>query len=181
MHDEVRLHAEDMKSVFPSLGNRYVGGEGGDTPRVMIVGDAPSARAEVTGFPFAGHDGVVLRQLAALAGLEHADCWFTNLLKYRPAGGRHPRYEEVLAFRNVLKTEWISVGRPALVVALGPAAYMGLAGRPAGDYGKYATLTKNAKVTLLHHPALGLRQASLRKEIENEWRKLHVPSGTGKT
>lgn len=173
--DNVHEEAERARQHFFSLGKTYVGGAGGFHPRVMIVGDVPTAQAAEAQAPFVRHTRIVLNQLIALAGLEYEECWFTNLLKYRTPSNRPPNHAEALAFRGVLKTEWCAVGRPSLVVAIGPAAYMSLTGQRPNAYGEYVRLTNAARATFLHNPSLGLTRADMRETIENEWKNLSIP------
>lgn len=51
----------------------------------MIVGEAPGADEALVGKPFVGVAGQELDRMLAEAGISKADCYITNLIRYRPS------------------------------------------------------------------------------------------------
>jgi uracil-DNA glycosylase len=150
-------------------GIRMVPGFGPTRPRVMIVGEAPGATENARGRPFCGPSGAVLEQLMAVAGLQAEDrpwgtgsnpaepagvdpanAYLTNVVKYRPPGNRTPSLPEIMhardgfrqervsaGFKKTLDTslpegagslrrEWQALGGPRLIVCVGSVAHTAL-------------------------------------------------------
>lgn len=62
----------------------YVGPRGNPNARILFVGEAPGAVEERDGKPFVGPAGSVLTEMLFKAGIDPAECFYTNLCKYRP-------------------------------------------------------------------------------------------------
>lgn len=63
-----------------------VPGSGPLNARIMIVGEACGFEEEIQGYPFVGASGTELRQQLHEAGIDIAQCYITNVCKYRPPG-----------------------------------------------------------------------------------------------
>jgi DNA polymerase len=188
--DRIRLAHEDLLPLFPALqGRRYVPGEG-DNPQAFIIGEAPGAQEDIAGRPFVGAAGNVLRQLMDIAGLwatdsrcdpsKPANCWLTNVLKFRPPGNRNPTDVEIKAFRPLLMDEWEAVGAPSLIIPVGSVALRAVTGKPmsilrtAGKHHSYlsAKTGKQLHIWPMVHPAFGLRTPDVQPMLEADWGNL---------
>jgi len=99
--------------------------------RNMIVGQAPGPRAHLSGTPWSGASGTLLRQWFAQAGFDPDrfldDWYFTSLTKCFPgkakhgAGDRAPSAAERALCRPHLDAE-LDLVRPQLIVTLGRMA-----------------------------------------------------------
>lgn len=205
-YDELDLIAEECKSLanlFPSLGKKYVGGEG-DNPKAFIMGEALGATEEVKGRPFIGQAGQVLRDLMALADLYtegftadvtstgfaadtrkmHVppNCWLTNVVKFHPPKNRKPTEAEVRAFRPLIEREWRAVGSPSLIIPVGGIALRAVTGKPisilraAGKCHKYlsARTGKTLYIWPMVHPSFGLRMPPVQPLLEQDWENLGI-------
>jgi DNA polymerase len=179
--------------------NRLVGGEG-DNPQAMIIGEAPGAEELMSGRPFVGPSGRVLRSLMSIAGF-HAEwvgkltgaivppkcnhgvppnCWLTNVVKYRPLRNRTPTLKEIADFRPYLRREWIHIGRPQLIVTVGGVAAQAVFGKSipvlerAGYpwFVKHAATAKTVCVWPMVHPSYALRNKEYRSTMERHWTEL---------
>jgi len=174
-----------------------VKGRGQDVPglcRAMIVGEAPGATENTRRRPFCGPSGRVLDQLMAVAGLypdEYdcsdeaiiatcaANCFITNVVKYRPPGNRTPRPDEIAWGAEALRKEWTMLGRPRLLVAVGATARAALVPKMFGTVapGKVVDLGSQVGegpfVWVHYHPGWGLRQGdSARRTMERQWEEM---------
>src|SRR5262245_44503624 len=61
-----------------------VGGAGPVPARIMLVGEAPGRSEEEQCKPFVGSSGAELSKMLNEAGILRADCYVTNVCKYRP-------------------------------------------------------------------------------------------------
>lgn len=179
-----RRHNEENNAGFSF---HYVPGEG-DHPLVMLIGEAPGAQEDLKRRPFVGDSGLVLRELMAIAGLftgdtphfGEANCWLTNVIKFRPPRNRTPTLTEIMSVRRLLREEWIAVGMPRIVVPIGKVALgaiygrersiLKLAGKPRHEL---ASTGLNMIVFPMIHPSYGLRGGkSIQNAMEKDWEEL---------
>jgi DNA polymerase len=147
-----------------------VPGEGGETAKVMFVGEGPGADEDEQGRPFVGRAGALLRQMIDLVGLTDSEVFITNAVKCRPPGNRLPGVGEMDACKPYL-TAQIAVIRPKLIVALGNVALQRL-------ISKELTITKargkhfkksGQMYFATFHPAAILRQMSLKETLRQDF------------
>jgi uracil-DNA glycosylase len=156
-----------------------VPGEGSSRPKALIVGEAPGALENTQRRPFVGASGRVLRSLIKdTAQLDAADYFITNVVKYRPPGNRTPEPAEIEAARPYLRQEWSALGRPRVMVAVGGTAFNALwpsdwarLGGVAKYVGRPHEVKGGCKLWVMYHPAYGLRNASVRPEMEEHWER----------
>lgn len=173
--DRLQAEAENIKALFPSLGNRYVPGEGNEeNPDAFIVGVSPGAQEEIRTRPFIGHEGIVLRQLMKLADLGPSQCWMTNLVKFRLPGNRTPVFEEVQYFRTLLQQEWRLVNKPKLIIAIGQLPLVAVLGKPI-DSARNAGHPIDIGVAVvwpMQSPRKGIHSKPKQVLIERDWERL---------
>lgn len=143
-----------------------VPGIGPERARVMIVGEQPGDREDLSGEPFTGPAGQVLRQAMTAAGLAVPEVYLTNAVKHFKwtPGGRNRKHvtagrEEVAHCRPWVLAELRRV-RPEGLVLLGGTAALSLLGREVKvtrDRGPVEAPHLAAKVILTYHPAYLLR------------------------
>lgn len=171
-------------------GIRLVPGIGSNSPKAMVIGEAPGAQENEKGAPFVGPCRVIHQLMDAAgmyaydvairgseghpetAGVVPANVWLTNTIKFRPPGNRTPNIREILDAMPLLRKEWRLIGRPKLIVAVGSvaAAATGLVG-PIPHRGElYPMRDRVSYIAYQYHPAYGLRGDDRRKEmIERQW------------
>lgn len=170
--------AERNNSAFRALGRAYVPGEGPAFPKVMIIGEAPGAQEVLARRPFVGPSGLVLRRLMKTAGLSvHTNAWITNVVKFRPPGNRVPTLSEIIVAREYLVREWVAIGNPRVIVAVGgtalraaiPAAtsILARAGHTISRPSRY--IDEMVSVFPVLHPAFVLRNPEFRGVTELHW------------
>jgi uracil-DNA glycosylase family 4 len=116
--DEILGHVPcDVVEICNEARNIVVG-DGPPDARVVLVGEAPGAREDATGRPFAGASGRLLDTLLEQAGLTRREVYITNVVKARPPKNRDPRADEVAHYRPWLERQ-LDVIEPELVVPLG--------------------------------------------------------------
>ena len=143
-----------------------VWGEGAADAELMIVGEQPGDREDLTGRPFVGPAGEVLHQVMREAALDPADLWLTNAVKhfkFSPRGKQRlhksPDRGEIEHCRWWLGLELAFV-QPRLVVALGASAAFALTGDAsplAERRGKIEIGRHGGPVLLSWHPSYILR------------------------
>jgi DNA polymerase len=116
-------------------GTQTVFGEGPADAALMLVGEQPGHREDVSGRPFVGPAGGILDEALAAAGIDRDEVYVTNAVKHfkwRARGKRRihdkPSWSEVAACRPWLDAELAAVS-PRVLVLLGATAAQGLLGR----------------------------------------------------
>lgn len=144
-------------------------GEGGQCPRLMLIGEAPGADEVRERRPFVGKAGKQLNALLEGAAITRAEAYVTNAVKFRPTAGengrlrnRTPKKKEVTLSLPLLRLE-IELIKPGIIATLGNIplnAVLSIAGeRPIkiGEaHGKLTELTigkGKIKLFALYHPA----------------------------
>jgi DNA polymerase len=114
---------------------QVVPGEGRRTSHVMLVGEQPGDKEDVSGKPFVGPAGRVLDEALAEAGIPRGDVFVTNAVKhfkFEPRGKRRlhkrPNAHEIDRCRWWLDHERAIV-KPVAIVALGATAARSLFGK----------------------------------------------------
>ena len=116
-------------------GTQTVFGEGGETARVMLVGEQPGDREDRDGRPFVGPAGRVLDEALEQAGIDRRAVYVTNAVKHfkwTAKGKRRihqrPDAAEIAACRPWLDAE-LAVVKPDVVACLGATAAQALLGK----------------------------------------------------
>jgi uracil-DNA glycosylase family 4 len=152
-----------------------VPGEGFRSAKVLFVGEAPGEQEDLQGRPFVGAAGKLLTELLQSVNIRREDVYITNTVKCRPPNNRPPRKDESPACRPYLDRQ-IALIRPTVICPMGNSAIQ-------------AFLDSNESITALHgipfeiksvtyfpmyHPAAALYTFSLRKVMEEDFRKLRA-------
>lgn len=111
-------------------------GEGRATARIVLIGEQPGDREDLTGKPFVGPAGKLLDRALQAAGVERNATYVTNAVKhfkFEPRGKRRihkkPNEQEI----SICQQHWLDnelrLIAPALVVAMGATAARAVFGR----------------------------------------------------
>jgi DNA polymerase len=163
----VRREAEGCQRCdLWKFGTQTVFGEGAPSARLMLVGEQPGDAEDLSGRPFVGPAGQLLRAALAEAGIDENDVYLTNAVKHfkwTPRGKRRihekPNRVEVNACKAWLEQE-IALVKPSAIVALGSTAagvVLGPAARVMRDRTKLFPSPLAELVTLTVHPSSILR------------------------
>jgi uracil-DNA glycosylase len=153
-----------------AFATQAVFGEGPSNATVMLVGEQPGDREDVTGAPFVGPAGQLLDRALVAAGIDRTTVYVTNIVKHfkwkRSAhvpGKRRlhdkPNQYEVTACRPWLEAEVRDV-QPRIVVCLGATAAQGILGetfRVTKQRGQFFSSDLAPFVTATVHPSSILR------------------------
>ncbi|MEM1584580.1 MAG: uracil-DNA glycosylase [Nitrososphaerota archaeon] len=160
--------------------NKPVFGEGPPDAKIMLIGLGPGYNEDREGRPFVGAAGKFLNKLLESSGLKREEVYITNVVKcYLPEN--RATDEEVKACTPYLDKQ-IELIDPEYIIGLGNTAAEYLSKKYGFDFTsmerihgvtfKISTISKEVKITVMYHPAAGLRNPPLRKIIEEDWGKL---------
>ena len=167
------------KNVCPDLAaqaTNLVMGSGNLDAEIVLIGEAPGKKEDLTGLPFVGASGKFLDAMLAAADLERSDVYITNIVKYRPPNNRDPSAAEKAAFLPYLLQQ-LQIINPKVIITLGrhSMAYF-LPGMKIGDiHGQAQQVTMdglNLLVIPLFHPAAALYNGSLRQTLLDDFIKV---------
>jgi DNA polymerase len=129
-------------------------GEGPTSARIVLVGEQPGDREDLTGHPFVGPAGGLLDRALTDAGIARNDVYVTNAVKhfkFEERGKRRihkkPSDSEVEACKPWLWAELTRI-RPEAVICLGATAARALLGK------EHRVLKDRGQ--LLEHPLAGI-------------------------
>jgi len=138
----------------------------------MFIGEAPGFHEDQQGRPFVGAAGQFLEQLLTGIGLSREEVFIGNVIKCRPPANRDPLPEEIAACSPFLQQQ-IAALQPRLVVTLGrfSMAYFFPGARISDVHGQPRRVD-NLVCLPMYHPAAALHQPSLRRVIEEDFRRI---------
>ncbi len=159
-----------------------VPGEGSEKAQVMFIGEAPGREEDEQGRPFVGNAGKLLTNLIERElGLSRRDVYITNVLKCRPPNNRDPLEEEIDACFPFLMRQ-IEVIEPDVVVCLGRHSAKTVfehfelpfttISRERGKLREKIVGGRRMIFMATYHPAAALYRPPLRRDIEDDFRKL---------
>jgi len=144
---------------------RYVPGIGPFGAKLAIVGEAPGEAEDIYGRPFEGPAGDLMNGFLREAGINRADCYITNVIKFRPPENDMKRLNEIgvsLAQSTQDLFDELHTVNPNCVLALGNTALQALTNKTGIKVYRGSVLRSSdfkLKVVSTYHPAHLLRQA----------------------
>ena len=155
-------------------GNRThaVPGEGPPDAEIVFIGEAPGYYEDQQARPFVGPAGQFLEQLLASISLRREDVYICNVIKCRPPQNRDPLPDEIQACHKWLERQ-LEIIKPKVIATLGRyslAKYF-----PGQSISRIHGQERQVGATFvvpMYHPAAALHQASLRRIIEEDFKKL---------
>lgn len=151
-----------------------VPGEGNPNAEIMFVGEAPGVKENETGRPFVGAAGQFLNEMLNSIGLERADVFIANAIKYQPPGNRDPLPNEIALQLPFLRKQ-IAIIKPKLICFLGRHALAALLPDEKRTisqlHGQLIEIGAQAFLPL-YHPAAALYNGSMRQTLLDDFTKI---------
>jgi len=169
------LHARILvcpDCALSSTRTRAVPGEGSDNASVFLIGEGPGWHEDQQGRPFVGPAGKFLDELLALVGFKRPEVFITNIVKCRPPSNRDPLPGEIQACKKYLDRQ-LELIDPQIIITLGRYSLARFFPNETISkiHGKTLNLDQRTCIAM-YHPAAALHQPSLRKSIEDDFRKI---------
>jgi uracil-DNA glycosylase len=163
----LRIEAADCRACpLWKDATQTVFGEGPQAAQIMLVGEQPGDKEDLTGKPFVGPAGQMLDRALEEAGIEREKVYVTNAVKhfkFVPRGKirlhQKPNTSEINACRPWYQRELASI-KPDLVVAMGATAAQSVFGKitPINkNRGRLIDLDDGIKALVTVHPSYLLR------------------------
>ena len=149
-----------------------VPGSGSSKAEIFIIGEGPGFNEDQQGLPFVGRCGKLLDELLTSIPMTREEVFITNVVKCRPPDNRDPLPDEVAACRTYLEHQ-MELLDPKVVVTLGRVSMLRFhpKGKISQDHGKI--LEWGGRILFpLYHPAAGLRNPTIKRELQKDVLKL---------
>lgn len=173
------LKADSLKCTRCELckhRHNVVFGEGiADRPQVMVIGEGPGEKEDLSGRPFVGDSGQYLdKWLASISLSRNENCYIANIVKCRPPMNRDPLDSEKIACMPYLEQQ-IEIINPRAILCLGkPSSSMitGLKDSTMAQMRGRLFFYGTTPVFCTYHPAAVLRDMSLKQAVWEDLKKL---------
>ncbi|MEK6971045.1 MAG: uracil-DNA glycosylase [archaeon] len=175
--DTHSLHSRIIACTLCPLSNgrtHAVPGEGPQSPRVMLIGEAPGRNEDVHGKPFCGAAGKKLDGLLSHAGLRREDVFITSVVKCRPPENRVPAPEEALTCKTHYLFPQIQLLKPAIIGLMGRTAIQHVLGEDISLPQMHGKIIERGgqKYAILYHPAAMIYNQSLTATMMSDFLSL---------
>ncbi|OPL11978.1 MAG: hypothetical protein AVO34_01795 [Firmicutes bacterium ML8_F2] len=159
-------------------------GQGSHQAEIALVGEAPGASEDQTGFPFCGQAGGILDELLNSANLKRETVYICNILKCRPPSNRDPQKEEIAACVPYLERQ-IQIIQPAIIGLMGNYATafllekFGLKDKIQGISRIHGQVFEAQagfgpiKLIPLYHPAVAVYNANMKEILKKDFKTLY--------
>ena len=149
-----------------------VAGEGNPDADVVFIGEAPGKQESVSGRPFIGRSGQLLRGLIRESGFLETDVFITSTVKYLPKRGT-PTQKDIDHGREHLMAQF-AVIQPKIVILLGSTACKAVLGEPKKVLKDHGTILDKDGVRYLItiHPAAVLRFTKYKPLMVGDFKKI---------
>lgn len=148
-----------------------VPGEGNPDAKIVFIGEAPGKTESLTGRPFVGRSGQLLRSQIREIGLKEDEVYITSPVKYLPKGT--PTLLDIAHGKLHLEKQ-LKIINPKVLVLLGSVAAQAVLGEKIPImkmHGK--TIEKQNKSYFISlHPAAVLRVPTLRPLFLEDFKKI---------
>ena len=152
---------------------KAVPGEGNPNAKIVFIGEAPGKQEAITGRPFIGRSGQLLRDLIREIGLKENDVFITSVGKYLPQKGTPTAAQIAHGRRHMF--EQLAVINPKIVVLLGSVAIQGVLEEKVPIKTIHGAIrVKDGRMYFLTlHPAAALRFPPLKNLLKKDFSTLH--------
>src|SRR5205085_2129285 len=166
----------DMSLPLRADATQLVFGEGNPDTKLYFLGEAPGQSEDKQGRPFVGQAGKLLNSLLERIGMQRADVYISNIVRFRPPNNRPPSAAEIAAFLPYVNEE-IAIIQPLLIVTLGRFSLAKFlpTDKITQVHGTLHTVNWQGRpihVFPLYHPAAALRSPEIRSTLEEDFKKI---------
>ena len=154
---KIASEIEKCKICKVGKSGRAVPGEGNPDAKIMFLGEAPGKNEALTGRPFIGRSGKLLRQALKDVGLREEDVYITSPVKYLPDRGT-PTVKDI-EHGKIHFQKQLDVINPKVIVLLGNSACIAMLGTKVPILKRHGeVINEEGRIFLItFHPSAVLR------------------------
>lgn len=169
LYDQIRIC---QKCSLAQGRTNTVPGEGPENAEIMMIGEAPGFHEDRQGRPFVGAAGNLLDELLAVINLKRNEIYICNVLKCRPPQNRDPQPDEMEACKPYLDQQ-IELIKPKVIITISRFAMARwFAEKKISEIHGAPKKIGDLVVLPMYHPAAALHQPSLRRVLEEDFKKI---------
>ena len=169
--DELKLALEQFDGCnLKKTATNLVFGDGNQSAKVVLIGEAPGADEDRQGVPFVGASGKLLDKMLASINLSRSDIFISNTVFWRPPGNRTPNAGEIAVCQPFVERMIELIDPEILITVGGPAthsllAQQGSVSKLRGKWFTYETprMSRPIIATAIYHPAYLLRSPAMKR------------------
>lgn len=152
-------------------------GDGNQSAKILLIGEAPGEEEDQEGIPFCGRSGKLLEAALNCINLNRKDNFYiTNSVFWRPLENRKPKKEEIEACEIYLK-KIIEIINPKVIITVGSVATSSILKNEEKSIseliGKFQSINVlnilNCSLFPIYHPSYLLRNPSSKEVL---WKNL---------
>lgn len=139
-------------------------GDGNKKAKILLIGEGPGEKEDLSGIPFVGPAGQLLDKMLDCIGLSREDVYIANVVKCRPPGNRDPETDEKNCCIEYLRYQFALI-KPQIILCLGRIAAQSIIDsrfRITKEHGTWYK-KKNCWMMATYHPSALLRDESKKK------------------
>ncbi len=146
--------------------------DGNEESDIVLIGEAPGEKEDLSGVPFCGISGQLLDDIfRSISYKRKNNLYIMNSVFWRPPGNRKPTPEEIAICKPFVEKH-ISLKKPKLIVLIGSTSMQSIMpeitdtiSKVRGNFFKYKNpyLAQEVDITAIFHPSYLLRQPAKKK------------------
>lgn len=167
--DKIAKEIENCAICKAGKVGNAVPGEGNPDAEVMFIGEAPGRNESLTGRPFIGRSGKLLRENIRRIGLKEEDVYITSPVKYLPEY-KTPKPSDIEHGLIHLRKQ-IDIISPRIIIPMGRVACLAILGRDV-QVSKVHGSVEDGKYFIMYHPSAGIRFQKIKVLFEKDFNTL---------
>jgi uracil-DNA glycosylase len=170
---KISREIKNCKECKLGKSGKAVPGEGNPDAKIVFIGEAPGKTEALTGRPFVGRSGKLLRATIQKAGLNEDEVYITSPVKYLPDRGT-PTPQDIAHGKTHLDKQ-LQIIDPKIIVLMGSVAVQGVLGLKVPVLIRHGEIIEKdgRKYFLTLHPAAAVRFVKFKKLFEEDFKKLN--------
>jgi DNA polymerase len=157
--------------------NKIVFGDGNINSSLMVIGEAPGKKEDLSGKTFVDEDGDLLIKMLLAINIKKENIYTTYVVNYRPPEDRKPNTDEIKRY-SIFLQKHIAIINPKLIILMGSTAMQALTGLNSkisierGKWKEVIVKNTNYNVIITFNPSYLLRVPENKKHSWEDLKKI---------
>ncbi len=157
--------------------NKIVFGDGNINSSLMVIGEAPGKKEDLSGKTFIDEDGDLLIKMLLAINIKKENIYTTYVVNYRPPEDRKPNTDEIKRY-SIFLQKHIAIINPKLIILMGSTAMQALTGLNSkisierGKWKEVIVKNTNYNVIITFNPSYLLRVPENKKHSWEDLKKI---------
>ena len=157
--------------------NKIVFGDGSINSSLMVIGEAPGKKEDLSGKTFVDEDGDLLIKMLLAINIKKENIYTTYVVNYRPPEDRKPNTDEIKRY-SIFLQKHIAIINPKLIILMGSTAMQALTGLNSkisierGKWKEVIVKNTNYNIIITFNPSYLLRVPENKKHSWEDLKKI---------